>query len=103
MTGPDGRHHVGLWRVTVVEPPVLLEFDDVMADADWEPIADLPVTRVSIRLIGRGGGTRMVMRSGFASHDDLERWLSSGTREGQEQAVAQMDRLLEPDAPDQRP
>ncbi len=39
---------------------MLLEFDDVMADADWEPIADLPVTRVSIRLIDRDGGTRMV-------------------------------------------
>jgi hypothetical protein len=36
----------------------------------------------------------MVMRSTFESRDDLERWLSMGTREGLEQAIAQMDELL---------
>jgi hypothetical protein len=42
----------------------------------------------------RDGGTRMVMRSSFESHEHLEMWLSTGTREGLEQAVAQMDQLL---------
>ncbi len=36
------------------------------------------------------------MRSKFDSREDLERWLSTGTREGQEQAIAQMDELLRP-------
>jgi hypothetical protein len=42
-----------------------------MADADGQPVADLPPTRVSIRLIERDVGTRIVMRSAFASHDHL--------------------------------
>jgi uncharacterized protein YndB with AHSA1/START domain len=94
MTSPEGEQHAGIWRVTAVDPPVWLQFDDIMANADWEPIADLPVTHVSIRLIEGDGGTRMVMRSKFESRNDLERWLSTGTREGQEQAIAQMDELL---------
>jgi hypothetical protein len=36
----------------------------------------------------------LVMRSEFTSREDLERWLSTGTREGLAQAIAQMDKLL---------
>jgi uncharacterized protein YndB with AHSA1/START domain len=94
MTSPDGDRHEGLWRVTAVDPPVRLAFDDVFLDADGEPITDLPITRVSIQLSERDGGTRMVMRTRLESREDLERWLSTGTREGTTQAVAQMDGLL---------
>jgi uncharacterized protein YndB with AHSA1/START domain len=96
MTSLEGEQHAGIWRVTAVEPPVRLQFDDVLANADWEPVADLPVTHVSIRLIEGDGFTRMVMRSTFESRNDLEWWLRSGTREGQERAIAQMDGLLHP-------
>ena len=68
----------------------------MFVDADGGPISDLPVTRVSIRLIERIGGTRLVVRSEFASREDLARWLSTGTREGLERAIAQMDELLRP-------
>lgn len=94
MTGPAGEQHAGLWRVTAVDPPVGLEFDDVYVDQDGQPAGDLPVTRVSVQLRERDGGTRMVMRTQLESREDLERWLSTGTREGQEHAVAQMDALL---------
>jgi len=73
MTGPEGEKHAGIWLVTAVDPPLWLQFDDFFADADWELIPDLPVTRVSIRLLERDGGTRMVMRSTFESRDGLER------------------------------
>jgi uncharacterized protein YndB with AHSA1/START domain len=94
MTGPGGERHPGRWRVTAVDPPVSLHFDDIFVDPTGQPVADVPVTRVSIRLVERAGGTRMVVRSMFASPEALERWLSTGTREGQQQAIAQMDQLL---------
>jgi uncharacterized protein YndB with AHSA1/START domain len=94
MTGPDGGRHRGMWRVTAVDPPTSLEFADFFVRADGTPIADMPVNRVRVRLTERDGGTRMEMRSKFDSHEDLEQWLSTGTREGQQQAIAQMDALL---------
>lgn len=94
LLSSDGTKHAGKWRVTAVHPPTRLEFDDIFTDADGAPMTDLPVARVSVRLTERNAGTRMVMRSTFDSLGDLERWLSMGTREGQELAVAQMDRLL---------
>ena len=96
MTGPEGDRHAGVWHVAVVDPPASLEFDDVFVQADGERIPDLPVTRVSIRLTERDGGTQMEMRSKFESREDLERWLTTGTREGQQRAIAQMDELLAP-------
>ena len=94
MTGPEGERHTGVWRVTAVDPPAWLQFDDIFAEADGEPIPDLPVTQVTIRLTERDGGTQMQMRSKFETSEDLERWLSTGTREGQVRAIAQMDELL---------
>jgi uncharacterized protein YndB with AHSA1/START domain len=96
MTGPEGDMHHGVWRVTAVGSPTSLEFTDSFADEDWTPIADMPVNTVSVRLSERDGGTRMEMHSTFESREDLEKWLSTGTLEGQQQAVAQMDVLLGP-------
>ena len=96
MTGPDGDRWRGIWRVTAVDSPTSLEFADVFADADGRPSMDMPVSRVSVRLTERESGTRMEMRSEFESREDLEKWLSTGTREGQQQAIAQMDVLLGP-------
>jgi uncharacterized protein YndB with AHSA1/START domain len=94
MTGPEGDRHRGIWRVTAVDPPTSLEFADIFADSYGTPIADMPVSRVSVRLTKRNSGTRMEMRSKFESRQDLEKWLSTDTLEGQEQAIAQMDVLI---------
>ncbi|HZN87782.1 MAG TPA: SRPBCC domain-containing protein [Thermoleophilaceae bacterium] len=95
MTGPDGGRSHGLWRMTAVDPPTSLEFTDVFANADGTPISDMPVTEVSVHLTERDSGTRMETRQRFQSREDLEKWLDTGTLEGQQQAIAQMDVLLD--------
>ena len=94
MTGPNGDRYGGVWRVTTVDPPASLEFEDAVADPDGTPVTDVPVSKVSVRLTERGSGTRMELRSKFESLEDLAGWLSTGTLEGQQQAIAQMDVLL---------
>ena len=86
----------GMWRVTAVDPPTSLEFTDAFASADGTPITDMPVSRVSVQLTERDSGTRMEMRSKFESREDMEKWASTGTLEGLQQAIAQMDVLLGP-------
>ena len=95
MTGPEGDRYAGAWRIMAVDPPASLEFTDAAVDADGTPTPDMPVTRVSVRFTERDQGTRMELRTRFESREDLEKWLATGTREGQQQAVAQMDDLLE--------
>ena len=94
MTGPEGDRWGGMWRVTAVDPPTSLEFTDAFADAEGTPITDMPVYRVRVRLTERESGTRMELRSKFESREDLEKWMSTGTLDGQQAAIAQMDVLL---------
>jgi uncharacterized protein YndB with AHSA1/START domain len=94
MTGPEGDSHRGAWRVTAVDPPRSLEFTDAFADQDGTPIADMPVSKISVSLTERDGGTRMEIRLAFDSREDMEKVVSTGTVEGLQQAVGQMDALL---------
>jgi uncharacterized protein YndB with AHSA1/START domain len=94
MTGPEGDTHHGIWRVTAVDPPASLEFTDAFADSCGAPVADMPVSRITVLLAERDGGTRMEMRAAFESRDDMESLLKTGMAEGLRQAVGQMDALL---------
>ena len=95
MTGPEGDRFHGMWRVTAVDPPASLQFTDAFADPDGKPVADMPLSAVRVELTGRGGGTRMEMQSTFESRDDMEKVVNMGTPEGLQQAVSQMDGVLD--------
>jgi uncharacterized protein YndB with AHSA1/START domain len=94
MTGPEGDKHYGVWGVAAVDPPNSLEFTDAFADEDGTPIADMPVSTVTVQLTERNAGTRMEMRLMLESREDMEKLLSTGVVEGLRQAVGQMDALL---------
>jgi uncharacterized protein YndB with AHSA1/START domain len=94
MTGPEGDTHHGVWRVTAVGSPTSLQFTDAFAAEDGTPIADMPVTTVSLRLTEHDGGTRMEIRETFESREDMQKLVDTGQVEGRQQAVSQMDVLL---------
>jgi uncharacterized protein YndB with AHSA1/START domain len=98
MTGPDGDTPRGWWRITAVEPPRSLEFEDGFADQDGQPVADMPTTHVRMTLTEERGGTRMELRSAFESREAMQQLVDMGMTEGLQQSVGQMDALLAPKA-----
>jgi uncharacterized protein YndB with AHSA1/START domain len=94
MTGPKGETHHGVWRVTALEPPISLEFTDAFAETDGTPIGDMPVSTIRVRLAGRERGTRMEVRAMFESREDMDTWVGTGSVEGLQEALGQMDALL---------
>jgi uncharacterized protein YndB with AHSA1/START domain len=94
MTDPEGDKSRGIWRITAVDPPTSLEFTDLFADADGTPVANMPVSTVTVGLTEGDGGTRMEMRYMLESREDLEKLLGTGVEEGLRGAVGQMDALL---------
>jgi uncharacterized protein YndB with AHSA1/START domain len=78
----------------VVDSPTSLEFTDAFAEPDGTPIADMPVSTVTVQLTERDDGTRMERRVMLDSREDMEKLLSTGVVEGLRQAVGQMDALL---------
>ncbi|MGH3649132.1 MAG: SRPBCC family protein [Acidimicrobiia bacterium] len=75
-----------------------LEFTDGFADENGVPVDDMPTTTARVHLIEHAGGTRMELRSVFASQEEMEQLASMGRVEGIREAVGQMDALLEPAA-----
>ena len=94
MTDPEGDKSRGIWRITAVDPPTSLEFTDLFANGDGTPVADMPVSTVTVQLAEDDGGTRMEMRYMLESREDLEKLLGTGVEEGLRGAVGQMDALL---------
>jgi uncharacterized protein YndB with AHSA1/START domain len=94
MTGPDGDQPRGWWRVTSVDPPTSLQFTDGFANEDGTANEEMPVINVEVRLSERDGGTRMELRSTYASREELDKLVAMGMLEGLQQSVGQMDALL---------
>jgi uncharacterized protein YndB with AHSA1/START domain len=93
MTGPAGERIRGWWRVTSVEPPTSLDFQDGFADQQGTPI-ESPVTTVKMRLSEHDGGTRMVLRFTFESREHMEQLERRGAFDVYPQSVGQMDAVL---------
>lgn len=96
MTSPEGEQFHGYWRITAVDAPFSLEFDDGFADEAGTPNEDLPVTSSRVVLSETGSGTRMELRSRFDSREQMEQLDQMGMTEGLTLAVSQMDALLAP-------
>lgn len=94
MTGPDGEKYAGWWQVTEVEPPHRLAFDDGFADADFNPVPDLPVGHNVYTFTAVDGGTEAVYVSRYESAEALQKVLDMGVIEGASSAIDQIDGLV---------
>ena len=94
MTGPGGEKACGWWRVTAVDAPRRLEFDDGFAGEDGEPDDTMGVTHGVVTFEPVDGRTRMTTVSTFESAEQLEQMLAMGMEEGMRQAMGQIDDVL---------
>jgi uncharacterized protein YndB with AHSA1/START domain len=94
MTGPDGEKARGWWRITAVQAPNHLEFDDGFADDDGAPVEAMGITHATVTLEAIGDRTRMTMLSTFESEEQLNQMVEMGMEEGMKEAAGQIDALL---------
>ncbi len=94
MTGPDGEQFHGRWDVTEVDAPHRLVAEDRFADADGNPVPDLPVTEMVYTFTPTETGTRMECSSRYASADDLQKVIDMGMEEGLRGSMGQMEAVL---------
>ena len=94
MTGPEGDQPRGWWRVTSVDAPHRLEFEDGFADDNGNPNPELPTMTVRVTLSEKDVGTQMEIETTFGSTEAMEEILAMGAEEGMRQAVGQIDGLL---------
>lgn len=99
MTGPDGEKAPGWWRITAIEAPRRLEFDDGFADENGDPVAEMGVTHCVMTLEPLEGRTRMTTVTRFETADQLQKMMELGIEEGSREALGQVDALLSEHAP----
>ena len=94
MTGPDGTKARGWWVVTAVDEPRYIEFDDGFSDEAGQPNPDMPTIKIRVDFEEAGAGTRMTIRSQFATADEMEQLVKMGMVEGITEALGQVDDIL---------
>jgi uncharacterized protein YndB with AHSA1/START domain len=95
MTGPEGERYHGYWKVTAVNPPTSLAFDDGFANADGSHNERMPTTKGLVEIVEDEGRTRMTITSTTSNREHLQTLISMGMIEGLTAAVGQMDALLD--------
>jgi uncharacterized protein YndB with AHSA1/START domain len=94
MTGPEGERAGGWWRITDIQAPNRLEFDDGFADENGEPVADMGTTHASVVIEDIGGRTRMTVQSVFESEEQMNTMIKMGMEDGMKEAAGQIDGIL---------
>ena len=94
MTGPEGEKAGGWWRITAIDAPRWLEFDDGFADDDGAPVEAMGTTHATVTLEDLGGRTRMTVLSTFESEEQMGKMIDMGMEDGMKEAAGQIDDLL---------
>ena len=94
MTSPEGEKYYGGWRVTGVDEPRVLEFEDFFADETYAAVPDLPVSQNVYEFTSSPTGTRATYTSTYESAEALQQTLDMGMEEGATTALGQVDALL---------
>jgi uncharacterized protein YndB with AHSA1/START domain len=94
MTGPDGTKARGWWRITSIQAPNQLEFDDGFADENGEHVEAMGITHATVTLEEIGDRTRMTVLSTFESEEQMNQMVEMGMEEGMQEAAGQIDALL---------
>ena len=94
MTGPDGTRSNGWWKLTALDEPRSLEFQDGFADQHGNPSASLPVASTRVEFDEVTDGTRMTVVFRYETAEELEKVVKMGMAEGITGSFGQMDALL---------
>ncbi|TYQ04490.1 UNVERIFIED_ORG: uncharacterized protein YndB with AHSA1/START domain [Gordonia westfalica J30] len=94
MTSPEGEKFGGYWKVESVDEPHGFTFLDGFADADLNPITDMPESRNSYSFVEKDGKTVATYISTFESAEALQKVLDMGVVEGSTAAINQIDEFL---------
>src|SRR5690606_6360731 len=78
MTSPEGERMHAAWRITAVDQPNSITFEDVFTDEDGALAEGMPVLTTTVSLAPGGAGTLLTIRSTAPSVEALEQMQEMG-------------------------
>ncbi len=94
MTSPEGEKYYGFWSLTAVDEPKSFDFQDAFADAEFNAVAEMPISRNRYSFEEHDGGTRATYVASYETAEALQKVLDMGVVEGASGSINQIDDLL---------
>jgi uncharacterized protein YndB with AHSA1/START domain len=95
VTAPDGQTARPYWRITAVDPPRSMAWEDGFLDDRLQPDPAIPPTTMRLTLAdGDGGGTLMTIVVGFPSAEAMQEHLDMDIAEQMRATFGQADALV---------
>jgi len=95
VTPPDGEKVHAYWRITAVDAPHRMEWEDGFLDDNLEPNPAITPTSMKLTLADRaGGGTVMTIVVGFLSAESMQEYLDMDIEDQMVLTVGQAEALL---------
>lgn len=92
---PEGGKVHAYWRITAVDAPRSMEWEDGFLDADGEPNPDVPPATMKVALAERdAGGTVMTIVASFDSAETMQWYLDMDLEENLTDQIGRADALL---------
>jgi uncharacterized protein YndB with AHSA1/START domain len=95
VAAPDGQTAHAYWRITAVDPPRSMVWEDGFLDDQLQPNPAIPPTTMRLTLADRdSGGTLMTIVVGFLSVEAMQEYLDMDIAEQMRVTFSQADALL---------
>jgi len=94
MTSPEGDKYHGWWKVTTVDAPHGLRFDDGFGEDSTTAADGMPVTQMAVTIEAVDAASRMTIVTTYPSVAAMEQLVEMGMVEGLSEALGQIDALL---------
>lgn len=95
VIGPGGEKADAYWRITAVDAPHGLAWEDGFLDDQGKPRTDVTPTTAQVSLAGRaGGGTVMTVVVTFHSDESMQMYLGMDLAAQMTESFGQIDALL---------
>lgn len=94
MTGPNGEHPRGWWRIEAIDRPHSIAFANGLAGEDGEPAPGVEPAAGHVTFDALGARTRMTVLTRFVDAEQMQKMLDMGMQEGMNQAIGQIDAVL---------
>lgn len=94
MTSVEGEQFLSVWLVSEVDEPRRIVFRDLFATESGDVDESMPGSETVLSFSPAESGSRVTVRTAFASSADLDQLLEMGMVEGYTQAFGQLDAVL---------
>jgi uncharacterized protein YndB with AHSA1/START domain len=94
MHGPDGMQSCGKATYLEIDAPERIVYEDAFADADGNPLEEMPVGHITLEFVEAGGKTTVTNTVRYPTKADRDKVIEMGMEAGIDQTLNRLEAYL---------